>query len=86
MFTVDAAYEGVMKRTFLPMLLLAALHLPFLIGVTIMYKRLGTKPAISAFKEDELHGRKDDLTFRNSEDSGDDNVNSDSELIPEPHQ
>ena len=78
--TVDAAYEGVKKRTFLPMLLIVGLHLPFLIGITILYKKLGTKPANSAFKEDQPADRKDDLDDRNSAES-DGDANSDSALI-----
>lgn len=79
-YAVDAAYEGVKKRTFLPMLLIAGVHLPFLIGVIAMYKKLGTKPANSAFKEVKLADRKDDLDVGNSTES-DDDVNSDSGLI-----
>ena len=49
--TVDAAYEGLKKRTFAAMILLMITHLPFLIGIIIMYKKLGAKPADSAFKD-----------------------------------
>lgn len=37
---VDAAYEGMEKRTFLPMILLAGTHLPFLIGMVLLYWKL----------------------------------------------
>ena len=40
---MDAAYEGIQKRTFLGMLLLAAVHIPFLVGIIIMYRKLGEK-------------------------------------------
>ena len=50
---VDAAYEGLMKRTFVAMLLLLTSHLPFLIGIVTMYRKLGSKPAESAFKDSE---------------------------------
>lgn len=50
---VDAAYEGLMKRTFVAMLLLMISHLPFLIGTVIMYRKLGSKPMESAFMDSE---------------------------------
>lgn len=40
-FTVDAAYEAVQKRTFLPMIILGGLHLPFLIEIIVLYRKLG---------------------------------------------
>lgn len=48
---VDAAYEGLMKRTFVAMVVLIAAHLPFLSGIMFMYKKLGSKPKESAFKQ-----------------------------------
>lgn len=33
------------------MVLLLATHLPFLAGIVIMYRKLGSKPNESAFKE-----------------------------------
>ena len=59
---VDAAYEGLMKRTFIAMLLLMASHLPFLIGIVLMYRKLGSKPMKSAFtdlEEDEVESGTD---------------------------
>lgn len=50
---MDAAYEGLMKRTFAAMIVLLATHLPFLIGIVFMYRKLGLKPNKSAFKESE---------------------------------
>ena len=50
---VDAAYEGMMKRTFVAMIVLLATHLPFLTGIIIMYRKLGSKPTESAFKDSE---------------------------------
>ena len=38
--TVDAAYEGTQKRTFLAMVLLVFTHLPFLFGIIVFYKKL----------------------------------------------
>lgn len=35
------------------MIVLLATHLPFLIGIVFMYKKLGSKPKESAFKESE---------------------------------
>lgn len=48
---MDAAYEGLMKRTFVAMIVLLATHLPFLIGIIFMYRKLGFKPDKSAFKD-----------------------------------
>lgn len=42
---VDAAYEGMEKRTFLAMILLAATHLPFLVGLLLLYKPLQAEQA-----------------------------------------
>ena len=59
---VDAAYEGLMKRTFIAMLVLMASHLPFLIGIVILYRKLGSKPMESAFtdlEEDEVESETD---------------------------
>lgn len=39
--TVDALYEGAQKRTFLSSILLASLHLPFLLEVIVLYRQLG---------------------------------------------
>lgn len=35
--TVDAAYERVQKRTFLPMLILVGLFVPLLVGLLLLY-------------------------------------------------
>lgn len=40
-YTVDAAYEGVLKRTFLSSIVMMAIHLPFLIEVIVLYSKLG---------------------------------------------
>ena len=40
---MDAAYEGMEKRTFVAMILLAGLHLPFLLEVVVFYQRLRFK-------------------------------------------
>lgn len=37
---MDATYEGMQKRTFLAMILLAFTHLPFLVGIIIFYRQL----------------------------------------------
>lgn len=39
---MDAAYEGMKKRTFLPMMLVAGTHLPFLVGLIVLglYKKV----------------------------------------------
>ena len=41
--TVDAAYERVQKRTFLPMLVLVGLFLPLLIGLLLIYPWIGDR-------------------------------------------
>ena len=67
---VDAAYEGLMKRTFVAMLVLLATHLPFLIGIIFMYGRLGFKPTESAFKDfKESDDSESDLDINNENES-----------------
>ena len=41
LFIVDAAYEGVKKRTFLPMAIMIGLLLPFLVVLILLYPILG---------------------------------------------
>ena len=41
--TVDAAYEGMQKRTFLVTIVLAFIHIPFIIEVIVLYSKLGPK-------------------------------------------
>lgn len=48
---MDATYEGFMKRTFVAMLLLIATHLPFLIGIAILYKRFTIKSKGDTFDD-----------------------------------
>lgn len=43
-YIVDAAYEAVQKRTFLPMIILIATHLPLLIGVIVLYRWMVENP------------------------------------------
>ncbi len=50
-FAVDAAYEGVEKRTFLAMALLAATHLPFLIGTILLYRKLQDSIYINTYSK-----------------------------------
>ena len=38
---MDAAYEAMMKRTFLAMTIMILTHLPFLIIIIVMYPKLG---------------------------------------------
>ena len=38
---MDAAYEAIQKRTFLAMIILGGLHIPFLIEIIILYRKLG---------------------------------------------
>ncbi len=42
---VDAMYEGFKKRTFVAAALLATLHLPFLVEIIVLYKKLGPRYA-----------------------------------------
>ena len=41
MYAVVSTYEAVQKRTFLPMSILIGLHLPFLILIIVLYRKLG---------------------------------------------
>ncbi len=38
---VDTVYEGAMKRTFLSAIPMAIVHIPFLIGIIVLYQKLG---------------------------------------------
>lgn len=42
---VDAAYEGMQKRMFLAMLILLFLHVPMLLEILLLYKKLGPPPS-----------------------------------------
>ncbi len=44
MRAVDPAYEGMQKRTFLAMLILLSLHVPMLVEIVFLYKKLGPPP------------------------------------------
>ncbi len=44
MHAVDAAYEGMQKRTFLAMLILLSLHVPMLVEILFLYKKLSPPP------------------------------------------
>lgn len=49
---MDAAYEGMMKRTFLAMIIMILAHLPFLLFFVCLYPKLGHHS-----KETELEDR-----------------------------
>ena len=68
---VDAAYEAVQKRTFLPMVILIATHLPLLVGVIVLYRWMGDN-----------HSREKESTeMKSMENKGiDDDKDSDSEF------
>ena len=40
--SVDAAYEGVQKRTFLVSIILIVAHLPFVAEIIVLHKQLST--------------------------------------------
>ena len=40
---MDASYEAVQRRTFLPMSIMIGLHLPFLIELLVLYRKLEPK-------------------------------------------
>ena len=57
-FTVDAAYEGVQKRTFLAMLLCAVFYALILVGMLLLYPKLAPPTPSKANEEDsdsEMH-------------------------------
>ena len=58
---MDAAYEGMKKRTFVGMLVLVTTHLPFLIGIIVMYRKLGVKPNEVEYKEEETRESDSDI-------------------------
>ena len=55
---MDAAYEGMQKRTFLAMAIMIASHLPFLVIFIVIYHKLGSPK-----------GKIEDTTSEKSEDS-----------------
>ena len=58
LFIVDAAYEGMMKRTFLAMIIMILAHLPFLLFFACMYSKLG-RPSKDFHSEDESESSDD---------------------------
>ena len=40
---VDTLYESAQKRTFVSSILLAGVHIPFLIEIIVLYRQLGPK-------------------------------------------
>ncbi len=64
-FAVDLLYEKTKKRTFVPSILFALLHIPFLIEIIILYKPLGpsyklTEYSRSTLPEEQSSGRECD--------------------------
>ena len=41
--TVDAAYEGTQKRSFLPMAIMVGINLLLLLGFVILFRKLGKR-------------------------------------------
>ena len=50
--TVDAAYEGMQKRTFLVTMVLAFIHIPFIVEVIVLYPKLGPQTKQRNSEED----------------------------------
>ena len=57
---MDAAYEGMMKRTFVAMIIMIIAHFPFLLFFFFMYSRLG-KPLDYDKLEDETNSSDDNM-------------------------
>ena len=52
---MDAAYEGMQKRTFLAMVLLMFSHLPFLVGIIVFFQKLNYVVPPSGYSEIDKH-------------------------------
>ena len=50
---VDAGYEGMQKRVFLVTMLLAFIHIPFIIETVLLYSKLGPKSKQKDTEQDE---------------------------------
>ena len=50
---VDAGYEGMQKRVFLMTMVLAFVHIPFIIEVIVLYPKLGPKTKQEDNEQDE---------------------------------
>ena len=50
---VDAGYEGMQKRVFLVTILLAFIHIPFIIEVIVLYPKLGPRTKQEDTEQDE---------------------------------
>ncbi len=57
---VDAVYEGAKKRVFMFTIALVILHIPFFIGIIVLYPKLGpskdldSEPQYSKLKQEEF--------------------------------
>ena len=74
---VDAAYEGMGKRTFLAMGLCLVLYLAILIGVLLLYPKLAPPPRSKPIDKDDSSECDSDTTTLRQMDSF-----SDSDFIP----
>ena len=52
---MDAAYEGMEKRTFLVTMILVFIHIPFIIEIIVLYPKLGPKTKQSDTEQDSDH-------------------------------
>ena len=53
--TVDAAYEGTKKRSFLPMAIMLGINLLLLLGFVVLYPQLGKREREDRKTEDNRH-------------------------------
>ena len=51
--TVDATYEAVEKRTFLPMSIMVAMMLPFLVGLIVLYPQISRRESAPESESEE---------------------------------
>ena len=49
--TVDAVYEGTQKRTFVIMVVLVIVHLPFFVEIIVLYHRLGPRSQTEGYSK-----------------------------------
>lgn len=58
---VDAAYEWMQKRTFLGVMIMAALHLPFLLGIIVSYVYQKLKYSQPYSKYSKVNGKEEHI-------------------------
>ena len=69
--TVEASYEAVGKRTYLPLILMIATLIPVLVGLIVLYHKLGYKKTCSKEPESDSDDSDDDRQDDDGQDHDD---------------